>query len=403
LPGFLQKNDRSCDAIQAVRPSLFRGMNITTDSVQEVWHKLDDPGSYEWWYFDAEDEAQGISIVFIWFAGFPFSPYYINHYEAWKSSARQDRPHPGNYAGFSFQLYENGQEVVNFIKEGRDGLFDSVFPEIGARFEENSFFYDSSKDEYNLTVDFFFPARRKRVRGSFSFRPLHRFDFRLDNDGLAVSGHRLQWLLSVPKADVKGEILIDGLSGARRDIRFQGSGYHDHNLGTTPMYESIDRWYWGRAFSGRYDLVYYVIFLRGSSSVPLAVMLLNDNESGLQTVLEDVRISEEHFTRGLFAPSHGKTLCLREGGVSVEVRHQDVLDAGPFYLRYASRLSIDVDGYRKDEVRGISEFLNPVALQSRSMRFFTSSRIWREGESSVMYTGYNFFKHQIDWLNRKIF
>jgi carotenoid 1,2-hydratase len=379
-------------------------MNITTDSVQEVWHKLDDPGSYEWWYFDAEDETRGISIVCIWFAGFPFSPYYINHYEEWKSRARQDPPHPGNHAGFSFQLYENGREIVNFIKEGRDGLFDSVFPEIGARFEENSFFYDSSKDEYTLTIDFSFPAGRERVHASFSFRPRHRFDFRLDNDGIAVSGHRLQWLLSVPKADVEGQIVIDGLAeGIRRDIRFQGSGYHDHNLGTTPMYESIDRWYWGRAFSGRYDLVYYVIFLHGNGSVPLAVMLLNDNESGRQTVLEKVSFSEGQFIRGVFAPSHGKTLSLREGQVSVEVRHQDMLDAGPFYLRYASRLSIDVDGYRKDEIRGISEFLNPMALQSRIMRFFTASKILRDGESSVMFTGYNFFKHQIDWLNRKIF
>jgi carotenoid 1,2-hydratase len=379
-------------------------MNITTDSVQEVWHNLDDPGSYEWWYFDAEDEAQGLSIVFIWFAGFAFSPYYISHYEEWKSRVRQDRPHPGNYAGFSCQLYENGQEILNFIKEGRDGLFDSVFPDIGARFEGNSFSYDRSQDLYRLTVDFDFPARHKRVRGTFSFRPRHRFDFRYDNDGNAVSGHRLQWLLSVPKADVEGEIVIEGLpTGARRDIRFGGSGYHDHNLGTLPMYESIDRWYWGRAFSDRYDLVYYVIFLRGGNSIPLSVMMLNDNESGLQTVLEDVSFSEEHFTRGMFSPSHGKTLRLQNGRFSVEVRHQDVLDAGPFYLRYASRLSVNVDGKQLQDVRGISEFLNPEALQSRVMRFFTASRIWRNGESSVMYNGYNFFKHQIDWLNRKIF
>ncbi len=378
-------------------------MNITTDSVQEVWHKLDDPGSYEWWYFDAEDEVQGISIVVVWFSGFAFSPYYISHYEAWKSGIRSDRPHPGSYAGFSFQLYENGREILNFIREGRDGIFDSVIPEPGVRFEGNSFSYDRQEDKYNLVIDFTFPARQKRVQGTFSFRPKHRFDYRRDN-GSAGSAPRLQWILSVPKADVEGGMVIDDLpEGTRRDIRFRGLGYHDHNLGTAPMYESVDRWYWGRAFSGRYDLVYYVIFLRGSGSVPIALMMLNDNESGRKRVLDEVSITEDHFRRGLFAPSHGKSLRLRKDGVSVEVRHKDVLDAGPFYLRYASRLSMDVDGCRQDEVRGISEFLNPMGLQSRIMRFFTASRVWRDGESSVMYAGYNFFKHQIDWLNRKIF
>ncbi|NTW52668.1 MAG: carotenoid 1,2-hydratase [Chlorobiaceae bacterium] len=380
-------------------------MNITTDSLQDLWHKLDDPGSYEWWYFDAEDEAQGISIVIVWFFGFAFSPYYISHYEEWKSAVRSDPPHPGNHAGFSFQLYENGRETVNFIKEGQGGLFDSVLPEIGARFEGSSFFCDRLQQQYNLTVDFEFPARRKRVQGTFSFRPRYRFDYSRDSDGFTSnSGSSLQWILSVPKAEVEGEIILNGYRSAdRRELRFRGSGYHDHNLGTAPMYESIDRWYWGRAFSGRYDLIYYVIFLRGSNTVPVAVMMLNDNETGLQSVMDDVIIAEDNFRRGLFAPTHGKTLRLRNGSVSVEVRHQEVLDAGPFYLRYGSRLSMDIDGCRQDEVRGISEFLNPISLRSRIMRFFTSSRVLRDGKPSTMYIGYNFFKHQIDWLNRKIF
>ncbi|NTU58137.1 MAG: carotenoid 1,2-hydratase [Chlorobiaceae bacterium] len=379
-------------------------MNITTDSVQEVWHKLDDPGSYEWWYFDAEDEAQGISIVLVWFSGFAFSPYYINHYEEWKSGIRADRPHPGNYAGFSFQLYENGRETINFIKEGRDGLFDSFFPEIGIRFEGNAFHYDSQKDEYRLTIDFAFPARRKRVQGAFSFRPRHRFDYSRDKSPVADPAPRLQWHLSVPKADVDGELSIDSEQPVSlREVRFRGLGYHDHNLGTVPMYESISRWYWGRAFSERFDLIYYVIFLQGHKSAPLAVMMLNDNQSGKKKVFDDVRITENHFTRGLFAPSHGKTLGLQTEDVSVMVSHNDVLDTGPFYLRYASMFSMTVDGYRLDGVRGISEFLNPMALQSRILRFFIASRVWRDGKSSVMYSGYNFFKHQYNWLNRKIF
>lgn len=379
-------------------------MNITTDSLQEAWHRLDAPGSYEWWYFDAEDESQAISVVFIWFAGFAFSPYYLGHYEDWKAGRRSDQPNPVDYAGFSFQLYEHGKETINFIKEGARELFASEDGGIGVRFEESRFVYDPLRDEYRLSIDFQFPARDRSVHASFSFRPLHRFDYRLDtslHDGVDFHHH---WVLSVPKAEVLGVLDTRALSSDERQVlHFRGRGYHDHNLGMVPMYESIDRWYWGRAFSERYDLIYYVVFLRGRASAPQAVMMLRDHESGEQSVLDEVRVSENSFRRGLFAPVHGRSLRLEGGSVSVDIQHREVLDTGPFYLRYGSRFSMTIGAEQLDEVRGISEFLNPEALKSGVMRFFTASRVLRDGETSVMYTLYNFFKHQIDWFTKKKF
>ncbi|MGB7510676.1 MAG: carotenoid 1,2-hydratase, partial [Pelodictyon phaeoclathratiforme] len=65
-------------------------MKITTKLDQERWHEMQDPGAYEWWYFDAEDKESGFSFVLIWFSGFPFSPYYTSHYEKWKNRSRAD-------------------------------------------------------------------------------------------------------------------------------------------------------------------------------------------------------------------------------------------------------------------------------------------------------------------------
>ena len=379
-------------------------MNITTDSLQEAWHRLEEPGSYEWWYFDAEDEAQGISVVFIWFAGFAFSPYYLGHYEEWKARRRSDQPNPVDYAGFSFQLYQNGREVINFIKEGGRELFASEDGGIGVRFEGNRFVYDPLRNEYRLSIDFSFPARDRSVHASFTFRPLHRFDYHLDNALHESVDFRHHWVLSVPKAEVLGVLDITSLSSDERQVlHFRGRGYHDHNLGTVPMYESIDRWHWGRFFSDRYDLIYYVVFLRGRASSPQAVMMLLDHETGVHSVLDSVRVSENDFRRGLFAPVHASSLRLEDGTVSVDIRHHEVLDTGPFYLRYASRFSMAIGDEQLEEVRGISEFLNPEALKSGVMRFFTASRVWRDGQRSVMYTLYNFFKHQIDWFTRKKF
>jgi carotenoid 1,2-hydratase len=382
-------------------------MNITTDPLQEAWHRLDAPGSYEWWYFDAEDDVQGISVVCIWFAGFAFSPYYLSHYEAWKRGRRVDQPNPMDYAGFSFQLYKDGREIVNFIKEGSRELFAAEDGGIGVRFEGNRFVYDPLRDEYRLSIDFAFPARDRSVHASFSFRPQHRFDYRLDTEVHDGVDFRHQWVLSVPKAEVLGVLDIRSLASGKREVlQFRGRGYHDHNLGIVPMYESIDRWYWGRVFSDRFDLIYYVVFLHGGRTKPQAVMMVHDHQKGIHSVYDEVTVSEKRFTRGLFAPVHGKILRLEAAAVSVEIRHDKALDTGPFYLRYTSTLSLKSGAERFSDVHGISEFLNPAPLNAKVMQFFTASRVWRDGKRSMMYFLYNFFKHRFeryDRINRKKF
>lgn len=374
-------------------------MNITTEPTQEIWHDLQEPGAYEWWYFDAEDPSSGLSIVLIWFAGFPFSPYYTERYE--QRNGRRGQPRPIDYSGFSFQLYENGRETLNFIKEGDASLFESRRDAVGVRFERNGFVYDSEADEYRLEIDFTFPARRRRVRGSLAFRTLRRIRYnRKDgNNNGQVPCH--QWLLSVPRAEVTGrlEIACDDHGGACRHIDVRAAGYHDHNLGTMPVQEYISRWYWGRAFSERIDLIYYVIFFRNSTYRPLTLLMLHDNLKGTTTVRENAVFNESRFSRGLFAPLHGRALGLVDGDLAISVDQQRVLDAGPFYLRFSSAISLELDGERLEGIQGISEFLNPIRLQSKVMRFFTRSRIWRQGERSMMYRRYNAIKHGWDWFN----
>jgi carotenoid 1,2-hydratase len=380
-------------------------MNITTEPAEERWHDLQDPGAYEWWYFDIEDPESGISIVVIWFAGFPFSPSYQEHYERWRNRGtdrRDGAPAPLDYAGFSFQLYEHGRETLNFIREGRRELFESSRSVIGAAFEKNRFSYDPLKDEYRLSMDFDFPARRKSVQAELTFSACRRVDYRRrdgNNDG-AVPCH--QWLLRVPRAEVRGRVQLRDArpSILPRTIEVRATGYHDHNLGTMPMQEYISRWYWGRAFSDRVDLIYYVIFFRDPAYRPLTLLMLNDNRSGASVVRDSADFSESGFTRGFFAPPHGRVLSIQDGDVGMRVDQERVLDAGPFYLRFSSSITLDFEGEHHTGLRGISEFLSPVRLESRFMRFFTRSRIWRDGEESIMYRRYNYIKDQLDWFTR---
>ncbi|MEI8185891.1 MAG: carotenoid 1,2-hydratase [Chlorobiaceae bacterium] len=375
-------------------------MNITTELDQEVWHDLQEAGAYEWWYFDAEDKSSGFSFVIIWFSGFPFSPYYTSHYEKWKNQITGEAPLPSNYSGFSFQLYENDREIVNFIKEGRNGLFESSRSDIGVRFEKNSFSYDVLRDEYSLDVDFSFPARQQAIKATLLFTSCRRIVYEKKDGNNAGQVPLHQWLLSVPKAEVEGGIEItEQQSGAVRRITVCATGYHDHNVGAMPMQEYLSRWYWGRAFSEYFDLIYYVTFFKKNEFQPLVLLVLHDNTNDKVTVLDKVHFRESSFSRGLFSPLHSRNLELQSENICVKVHHHKVLDAGPFYLRFASGISLQVDGKELEGITGISEFLNPERLQSRFMRVFTRSRIWRDGESSIMYDGYNNIKSSLDWIN----
>lgn len=376
-------------------------MNITTVPEQEIWHDIQKPGSYEWWYFDAEEQSSGLSVVIIWFAGFPFSPYYTSHYEQSKKDPSAEPPLPSNYSGFSFQLYENGEEIVNFIREGSQQLFESSHSAIGVRFEKNRFSYNALRDEYSLEIDFSYPARHKKVKATLLFQASRRISYEkkdTNNNG-KVPLH--QWLLSVPKAAVTGLIeVIDQPGGNLQSIPFTGNGYHDHNLGALPVQEYISRWYWGRAFSKLFDLVYYVVFFKNNKYPPLTLLMIQDNKSDQGTVHDTMSFNEKKFRRGVFSPLHSMELELYNEQTRVTIHHNKVLDAGPFYLRFSSDIIVTVNGQYPESIKGISEFLDPSRLQSRVLRFFTCSRIWRDGVHSIMYDSYNRFKSSFDWNNQ---
>lgn len=376
-------------------------MKITTKLDQERWHEMQDPGAYEWWYFDAEDKESGFSFVLIWFSGFPFSPYYTSHYEKWKNRSRADAPSPSNYSGFSFQLYENQREIINFIREGRHELFESSRTDIGVRFEKNRFTYNALRDEYTLDIDFTFPARHKALKATLLFKSCKRlvYEKKDNNNNGRVPLH--QWLLSVPGADVEGVITITETSDHTvRTIPVKAKGYHDHNLGAVPMQEYISRWYWGRAFSAHFDIIYYVVIFKNNDYQPLSLLLLHDNQSDAFTIYDTVQFHESNFRRGLFSPLHSRDLYLHFEHANLKIHHNTVLDAGPFYLRFASSITLQTEDQQIENITGISEFLNPLRLESRFMRVFTRSRIWRDGEASIMYGIYNRFKRSLDWNNR---
>lgn len=373
-------------------------MNISTDLQGDIWHDLQEPGSYEWWYFDAEDHEQELSFVCIWFAGFAFSPYYMEHYLNWRNNGSVP-PKALDYAAFSFQLYEKGKEAVNFIREG-SSLFEGSGNRIDIRFEQNRFHYDAQKNAYILDIAFDFPARRQKVTAHFVFGVRDRFSYKKNDENNNGQVPHHEWLLALPQADVSGSITIDDtLKNKSRTIRVRARGYHDHNLGLIPVHEYIDTWYWGRAFSGKYALVYYVIYFRNREYKPLSICLLHDTVTGELHPQEEFTIKATGSCRGLFAPVHGRSLTFSGEGFRLAIDKKQVLDSGPFYLRYTSNIVLKTRNIKEESLQGISEFLSPGRLESPFLRFFIRCRVWRKGVVSRMYDRYNFLKTCAHWFN----
>ena len=376
-------------------------MNITTAFDQDIWHNLQEPGSYEWWYFDAEDQEQGLSLVCIWFAGFAFSPYYMEHYLDWKRKKSSNPPKALDYAAFSFQLYEDGREVVNFIKEGPSSLFESTGSGIDVRFEKNRFYYNRQQQSYVLDIAFDYPARRQKITAKLLFNVRHRYSYRKCDGNNHGNVPRHEWLLTLPRADVSGSVTLeDMMKNKSRTFHLRARGYHDHNLGIMPVHEYIDTWYWGRAFSEEYDLIYYMIFFKNSGYRPLSLCMLHDNTSRELAVHEGLSVDESGLRRGLFAPVHSRNLRFSRDGLCIDIQQKQVLDSGPFYLRYSSNIVFQGNDQGLVSLTGISEFLNPARLKLPLLRFFTRCRVWREGTRSGMYNRYNYLKTCLHWFKR---
>ncbi len=366
-------------------------MRISTSLKHDVWHDLKEGGSYEWWYFDAIDEKNDLSIVAIWFCGFPFSPYYIQRYNKWVDHGKNGKsfPNPLEHTAFSFNMYYKGKEVINFIKEGDASLFKSSKDTPYAKFENNFFYYDEKENCYVLEFDFQMPARRKQVKGRIVFS-ISQFDQNYDISDYSYGQSEHSWILVSPKANTSGEIVMfDGIKNKLQKYKFDGRGYHDHNYGRLPMNTDIEKWYWGRAHSKDLDIVYYIITYKSQAQAPFAFLMAVEKDKMI--VLDNsFNMLENGHQRNFFVPPYSKELTLSNEAITFNITHDNGLDIGPFYLRFNSTFKLKTKEGIDISLSGISEFLNPGSIDSTFVLGLIKSKIWRQGNHSLMYNLYNF-------------
>lgn len=325
-------------------------MNISTDHKDENPFPNKPSGGYEWWYFDALSEDGNWSFVIIFYQGNPFSPEYIRNIENISST-------PDDFPAVSISVYNrNKTEFYSFVEYSADDFnWDkksdscSVGPHSFSKSENDSQLVYSIHLQDTLTSG-------HSIKGDIDFNSPIITKASIDSKN---PGEHHFWNLIQPKAEVSGTIEINGKSGEHK-IKFDGSGYHDHNVGLEPMKEDFKDWYWGRYHFENSTLIYYVMNRLNEKQYKAWLISNKDGE----VIDEFSSANTEGFLRNMFGLRSARKITLKSVDSEVTVQAALPLDDGPFYQRFLGRAILHKDG-KVSVTEGISEFIYPENIYTR--------------------------------------
>jgi carotenoid 1,2-hydratase len=342
-------------------------VRIVSGFEESGWHDQPDSGAYEWWYYDAVAADGRTALVLIWFAGLPFSPDYLTDHE------RGRRPRALDHTALFAAVYRDGRQIAYALNRHHASDFDASRNEPNVRVGQSEARWNAGAGRFELSLDIPLLLGGDRLEGALCFTPTVAADALGFGPGNGSDAH--VWNPIAPSCDVAGEIFLRQKGETARAERFRGRGYVDHNYGSRPLTEGIERWHWGRAHFDETTVVYYHNEPHGAAA-----------ESVLAAVGPEVapfHAGEIDFTA---ASWRRRPLCPRFPGavaisgkasgttVRLEGRVRSILDWGPFYMRFLTDYSGEVAG-RRVAATGISEYLDPRGLRLRILRPLIKTRI----------------------------
>lgn len=343
-------------------------MIIASNYLKDFRTKKENSGSYEWWYFDAFDRANALHIVVIFYDGCPFSPEYIDKWEnlGTRAGARaQDHP------AVSVSVYEHGKPVFYSLIEYHASAFSWDEEQRKLTVGQSGFQFSATGNvlTYTIDLDEQLPCG-DRLKGSLKFTGCRTPD---DLFGSQLKESRVahEWNMSLPGANVTGEIEISSSLHPAKVYEVGGRGYHDHNLGFEPMKKEFRNWYWGRVHMPSGTLVYYIMN-KNNGTDNRAWFISNDN-SEVEFVFDSVIL--EDFRSNLFLLSSARKIILKGKKAEVTIQMSAIVDSGPFYYRFLSDAILkSEEGELLETARGISEFIHPARIHSRLYRPLVNMR-----------------------------
>lgn len=326
-------------------------MNIFSDPDRDYKTSKDNSGSYEWWYFDAISEDGELSFVIIFYEGNPFSKKYIQAQES-------GTPTAPDFPAVSISVYRKSRPLFySFVEYDKES---ANFSELSAdvSIAGNSLIQSKVIDSliYTLKLNETLPNGHSiKAELEFSSPLKNQVEF---NESGSDSGEH-SWNLVQFRADVKGSFRIN--TEKVKQFEFNGTGYHDHNLGLEPMKDSFEQWYWGRFHLKRGTFLYYVMdTLQGQEYKGWWI----DPSGRVEDVSDQVRITNVQFNP--FLMKSGRVLQFESKSMNVLIQQDYILDNGPFYQRFNSRILVrDQKNNVLEQGRGISEFIRPDRIYNK--------------------------------------
>lgn len=349
----------------------------TLDPGEDRWHLLDAPGAYEWSYFDGMSADGEWGFVAIWFRGVPMSPYYTAAIDRF-TAGRGAPPSPADYSAFNINLYHRGRRIFFALHEGGAPLSASPVTTDAAHGDNRIITSTSAAGgrRYRLEIDTRLLLGRKRLHGTIDVEappPPAGSGGALTIDPTAAGDW---WVPAAPDAAFAAELSLGAL-GRERSIRFAGRAYHDRNFGGRPLHHISGDWHWGRIHSEGRVFVYFLVSSPDSADRFSCWRLFEEGrqEAGSDRLTMERALFRPHWT-GLPRPTLLE--AADEAGTRLEVRPISTLDAGPFYHRNLSEVTVRRQGMETLTGRGITEFLRPSRLGVAGFRPFVKFRVRRD-------------------------
>jgi carotenoid 1,2-hydratase len=343
-------------------------MQILSNFSKDVRQPNPTSGGYEWWYFDGISSDDRFSFVVILYEGNPFSTRYNG------ALLVDETPSPVDHPAISISIYEQGKPIYYSFTEfdPSDCHFDDKKPLVTI---------GDHKMEGNLTDDrlhYELMVREKLpngdgIRGTIRFQSDSSSNFLKESDK-ENEGHT--WNLVQPRAKISATLTLD-IKGEKKSIKFKGQGYHDHNTGREPMRTEFDDWYWGRFHFENSTLVYYV--MNRLDKQQHRGWLFNNESFAVLHHFDEISLADKGLT--LFGLNTAHKLGFKCGGIEIQVQQSNILDNGPFYRRYQSDAFLKNTNNRHVETtQGISEYIRPDRIYTRTFWPFVNMRIWYKPE-----------------------
>lgn len=334
-------------------------MKIESNYLLDVPAKNTSPGGYEWWYFDGEDNKGEYQFVVIFYEGCPFSPDYIKTVE---KHPEHVNALPEMHPAISISVYKHGKTVFYAMSEYSKTEVEFNRDKISLRVGKNTLdgFIENEQLVYALRLDETLPTGEK-------FSGILRFVSPVSNKNLfdtlpSKDGERHRWNLVQPKARIKGVISISQENRHEKPIIFEGTGYHDQNIGMEPLRNQFVDWYWGRVHFRDMTLVYYVMEQQGAREYH-AWLIGPDNQS-IVDYTQNIVLDGNSTNK--FLLSSARRISIKFETRTIQVQKEDVVDSGPFYMRFTSAVKITSQQQDENEwVSGIGEYIKPSRIRQR--------------------------------------